>query len=293
MSVTARFLIAAALVVSACGSGSDDRSDAGSADGDFAQSRGAVVANTHGTITTAGSQRVMTAILGPDTKPFLGGPDLPVSIAFRPTEGGPALEVDGTWLSTNATDLGLYVSVVDFPVAGSWDVILSTGEAEVARTSLQVADDSPVPSIGDLAPATDTPTATGLDRIHAISTDPEPDPAFYQLSIADAVDNGRPTVIAFVTPGLCQTALCGPTLEAVKGAAAGRDDLDVVHVEPFDLELATTGELRPIAAMSQWGLQTEPWVFIVGADGTIRASFEGIIGQHELETALDQVSSSP
>lgn len=299
MRIALRLLIVACLAVSACGGTDDDRSaplapEAGAGDrAGFAETTGAVIANSPGTITTAGPQRVLAAILGPTDRPFLGGSDLPLSVTFEPTDGGPGIETGATWLSTNGTQLGLYVSSVEFPTAGPWDVILATDDGEVARTQVQVTDESPVPRIGDQAPTTDTPTGVDRAEIDAISTDPEPTPAFYALSIAEAVDNGRPTMIAFVTPGLCQSALCGPTLEAVKGAAAGRAELDVVHVEPFDLELATTGELRPVPAMAAWGLQTEPWVFVVDASGAVQASFEGLIGQSELETALDQLDGSP
>ncbi len=94
-------------------------------------------------------------------------------------------------------------------------------------------------------------------------------------------------MVAFATPAFCQTALCGPTLEAVKGAAAGRDGSDVVHVEPFDLDLAPRGVLEPIPSMFDWGLVTEPWVFVIDADGVVAATFEGIIGQAEIEAAID------
>lgn len=38
--------------------------------------------------------------------------------------------------------------------------------------------------------------------------------------------------------------------------------------------------------MSEWGLETEPWVFIVGSDGRIAAKFEGIVSFEELEAAM-------
>jgi hypothetical protein len=125
--------------------------------------------------------------------------------------------------------------------------------------------------------------------VAAISTDPEPVGRLYELSIAEAVGNGRPTVIAFATPAFCQTALCGPTLEVVKEAAAERPSIDFVHVEPFDIEQARAGTLDPIPTMSEWGLATEPWVFVVDRDGTVTASFEGVIGLGELEAALAEL----
>ncbi len=38
--------------------------------------------------------------------------------------------------------------------------------------------------------------------------------------------------------------------------------------------------------MRQWGLQSEPWTFLVGADGLIKAKFEGSVSANELETAI-------
>ena len=68
-------------------------------------------------------------------------------------------------------------------------------------------------------------------------------------------------------------------------------NVDVVHVEPFDLTQAPGGILEPIEAMEEWGLQTEPWVFVIDGDGIITATFEGIIGPEELQAAVDKVSS--
>jgi hypothetical protein len=38
--------------------------------------------------------------------------------------------------------------------------------------------------------------------------------------------------------------------------------------------------------MKQWRLQTEPWTFVVGSDGRIKAKFEGSVSAGELEAAL-------
>ena len=38
--------------------------------------------------------------------------------------------------------------------------------------------------------------------------------------------------------------------------------------------------------MRQWGLTSEPWVFLVGRDGRIKAEFEGSVSLAELEAAI-------
>lgn len=252
-----------------------------------------VVPNSPGTLGTVGTQRVMTALVGNGPNAFLGGPDQPVSIRFDPVDGqasgGQAGEADGTWLTTNAAALGLYVSYFDFSAPGLWEITVTAGGEDLGAALVEVVDDPTVPNVGDPAPPSESPTGITVDELAAISTDPDPDPSLYDLSIAEAVSNGRPTVVAFATPAFCQTALCGPTLEAVKAATAGREGIDVVHVEPFDLALAPQGTLQPIPSMADWGLVTEPWVFVIDADGLVAASFEGIIGQAELEAAVDRL----
>lgn len=248
-----------------------------------------VVPNTPGAISTVGRQRVMTALVGEGANQYRGGDDQPVNVYFESVQYGLWGEVEGTWLTTDHAELGLYVSYFDFPIADLWEVVVSAGDEEVGRTLIEVVDNSVVPNVGDDAPRSETPTAFDAEQMAAISTDHHADLSYYDLTVAEAVENGRPAVIVFATPAFCQTALCSPTLSTVQAATASRNDIDVVHVEPFDLELAPQGVFEPIPAMFEWGLYTEPWVFVVDADGVVSASFEGIIGDQELEAAIAQL----
>jgi glutathione peroxidase-family protein len=38
--------------------------------------------------------------------------------------------------------------------------------------------------------------------------------------------------------------------------------------------------------MREWGLASEPWVFLVRADGRVKAKFEGSVSEAELATAI-------
>ncbi|MEX0682406.1 MAG: hypothetical protein WD904_09855 [Dehalococcoidia bacterium] len=42
--------------------------------------------------------------------------------------------------------------------------------------------------------------------------------------------------------------------------------------------------------LDEWRLQSEPWVFIVDADGTIAAKLDGLVTLEEMEAALDDAS---
>jgi hypothetical protein len=96
-------------------------------------------------------------------------------------------------------------------------------------------------------------------------------------------------VIVFATPAFCTTAICGPTMETTKAIALDHPDVNFVHVEVYENIDDPQGELVEVEAVTEWGLQTEPWVFVVDAEGTVSARFEGTVGAAELERALEEV----
>ncbi len=75
---------------------------------------------------------------------------------------------------------------------------------------------------------------------------------------------------------------------------AGR--VNFLHVEPYVLEVKdgrtqpqvdVTGHPKPIRAVVEWGLPSEPYVFVVDAEGKVAAKFEGLAYPDELTAALD------
>ncbi len=276
---------ATALLLAACTADDPEPSAAGFIDDGATM----IVANSPGTLSVNGPQRVMVALVGTEPNSFFGAADLDAELTFFAPDGTTTVDATARYLATEGVALGLYVASASFDQPGRWSVALNGTEAPGGRTELDVSAESVVPEPGDPAPTSDTPVATELSAIADISTDADPDPAFYDLTIAEAVANGRPTVIAFATPAFCLTALCGPTLDTVKSVAGGDDAIDVVHVEPFDIDQARAGELVPIEAMFDWQLVTEPWVFVIDDEGVVSASFEGTVGAEELQAAVDGV----
>ena len=66
-----------------------------------------------------------------------------------------------------------------------------------------------------------------------------------------------------------------------------KDRVTFIHVEPYDLDKARSGEgLVPVPATSDWGLDTEPWVFVVDAEGRVAAKFEAFVMMDEVEAAF-------
>ncbi len=210
---------------------------------------------------------------------------------------------DGAFLDVgNGT--GFYHVPVTFPCAGNWGLEVTAGLASgpvSARVIFTVLPYGSTPAIGAPAPRSETPTATTPEGIAAISTDPQPDPAFYTSSIAQAVTSGKPAFIVFATPAFCQTAMCGPTLDIVKQVAPDyRDRVDFVHVEPYQLQqtanglqpvLDANGQLQAVPSVIDYALTSEPYMFVTDAKGDIAAKFEGIAGADEVRAALDAVVS--
>ncbi len=144
------------------------------------------------------------------------------------------------------------------------------------------------PRLGEAAPSLATPTV-GDVAIAELTTDPDPDPRLYELSLDELLGNGRPGVIIFATPAYCQTSACGPIVDNVKPLLDEFPGVDFLHIEVYTDLLAddfVPNAAHVAPAMRAWALPTEPWVFIVDGAGTITARFEGALGTDELRARL-------
>lgn len=204
---------------------------------------------------------------------------------------------DGTLHKHDAGEVGVYVTNVDFTAAGLWQVFISgtvgDEEMEPAPFLFQVREAPLTPAIGSPAPKSVQLTIDDVDDITEIDTSTPPNEGMHNMTIADAVTSGRPTVIVFATPAFCTSQICGPTKEIIDDLYPTYSDrINFVHVEPYDVEKARAGDCPLISdcalpfVYEDWGLATEPWVFTVDADGNIASKFEGVVGETELEESL-------
>jgi hypothetical protein len=110
----------------------------------------------------------------------------------------------------------------------------------------------------------------------------------HTMTIAEAVTSGRPSVIVFATPAFCLSRICGPTKDIVDDLFQQyKGEVNFVHVEPYELDRARSGEgLFAVPATTEWGLTSEPWVFLVDSEGNIAAKFEAVVVMGELTEAL-------
>ncbi len=281
-------LIVAALVAVACGSSGAEGDDASEDVTPFA-----VVASTALSVGTGESQRVLLSVIDRDTNELLAGPDRPATVDLADENGAPIASFDSEFVWTVEGSRGVYVSYLDLPESGTYQVIIrADGLDPAGPVGLVVVDEPVVVQVGEMAKPSITRTVHDFPDLSVISSDPDPDPALYQLSVHEAVTNGTPAVVVFATPAWCISETCGPLLDQVKALAGDFPTVDFVHAEVYqDIQVASFEELETIEGVVEWGLPSEPWVFVVDEGGTVTATFEGVASDAELEAAIEAVGS--
>lgn len=239
-----------------------------------------------------GEQRVMFTLVDPETNEWVAAADRPATVTLRDENGSPidTYPLDFVWAVEDVR--GLYVGNLTIPEAGNYQVTIDAeGFSEAGPAGLVAIEDPTVVQIGEPAPPSENKVGADYPDLSAITSDPDPDPAMYESSIADAVSSGSPTVIAFATPAFCTSEACGPMLDQVKALQSSYPDVEFVHVEVYDdLQVTDFEDLTVVPAVEEWGLPSEPWVFVVDGGGTVSAAFEGAVSDEELTTAIDAVA---
>lgn len=250
----------------------------------------AIVANARTALGTGPEQRLLIGLVDPETGASLALPEVGATAELTgPNEETAQLETEFLWTIEGVR--GLYLARYRFPSSGAWSVrLLPDGMGPTPPTPFEVAPQAGVPEIGTPAPSVATRTADQFP-LAAISSDPNPDPSFYELSLDTALTNGQPTVVVFATPAFCESQTCGPLLDLVKSLAPSYPQVNFLHVEIYEnLDAARLEDLRLVPAVASYRLPSEPWVYVMDGEGVIRARFEGVASLTELTTALDSVS---
>ncbi len=232
-----------------------------------------------------GTHRLLIKAEGVDGLEF-GSPDDTATLVL--TQGAEIVEADTYWVWTVEGFNGFYAANVTFDRQGEWDVRLESRGGRAATSTINVGAIAPVPTTGKSAIASESKTIDRFD-IDELTTDPDPDLDLYQMTVADAVTSGKPSVLVFATPAFCRTAVCGPIVDEVSEIRPDYPDFNFVHVEVYEPLDQTDNELIPVLPVVEWQLPSEPWVFVVDGEGTITSAFEGFLTQDELRQALDSL----
>jgi hypothetical protein len=211
------------------------------------------------------------------------------SLDSRPFEQAKAelesVGVRGGYRDRNVTHI--YVVHLRVSKPGTYWVLAEPvgGRAIQGFGNLIVHAHSLAPAIGSRAYPSQSPTLTSTHNIHKLTTRVPPDRALLRYSIAGSLAAHKPFVVVFATPKFCTSRTCGPVVDVVNTVRrrfAGRD-IRFIHVEIYRDNDPLKGFNRWV---TQWHLPTEPWVFLVGANGRIKAKFEGSLSVTELTGAV-------
>lgn len=224
---------------------------------------------------------------------FFDGPNMTAEVksvhltAFDTTQEPAAAGWEGE--ATGYTDylVPYWVFFPELPHAGIWgfmvDVTLADGTAETLRFSIMVEEDNSAPLVGEPAIPSENRTLATEPDITKLSSGQEPVPALYQQTVAEALASGRPTVISFSTPAFCQTAICAPVLESVEAVYEEfGDQANFIHLEIYK----EFNPLVPADEVEEWHLPSEPWTFVIDANGLIHSRLGGPVSPRELTAAL-------
>ena len=241
-------------------------------------------------LTYLGTAEVPAEAPGPST-----------SAAFIPTYGTPA-GTGGARVTSPDEARGVYqASDVVFEEPGFYKARLTADVEELgpqaAETTIQVLEEPQLPAPGDRATPTENLTMDSKGVPEAaidsrFTTEGEiPDPELHGTTIAAALQGGRPVLAVFATPVYCASRFCGPVTDMIQDLSALYGDrAEFVHVEIWeDFDTQALNE-----AAVQWlqlpnGDLTEPWLFLIGADGIIVDRWSSLWSQADVEAALDSL----
>jgi hypothetical protein len=311
---TAGLALLLVLFVSACGGGGDKFADTVEVDPD---GLGVIAVNTEFIL---GENRFAFGLLSPKT----GAPivDANVHLRFYDLNEGEEFKFETDAVSRvpardagiqeqvehihadgskhthfNAGDeVGIYTAIVNFDTPGEWGVEIQVEKADedIDETLLPrfvVTTTATTPPIGYDAPRSENLTVDDVDDLSRIDSSANPTEEMHTTTIRAAIEAGRPVLVLFAVPGFCTSRLCGPEIEIMRKLyPEWQERVEFIHVEFYDDP--GTNQLVSQAA-KDWGLRTEPWFFLIDAEGKVAAKFEGPTSMAELVEALTAVTALP
>ncbi len=213
-----------------------------------------------------------------------------------------SLKTKGAYTSATTSNdpdaaTAVYTTTVDFPSKGRWQMLAmiedDNGSFEysaVQPANVGAAND--IPDVGDPAPAIHTPTADDVGGdLSKIDTRQPPDD-MHDTDFADVVGK-EPVVLLFATPALCQSRVCGPVVDIEEEVKNERpDDAAYIHMEIYNDNQpdASKPDNNARSQVTDFGLMSEPWLFVIDSDGKVSTRIEGAFSADELNEALDKVS---
>lgn len=251
-------------------------------------------------LVSYGTVDLSFAYIGTAEQPIEPEPGPTATATFVPTYGTEAGSGEAPTVTLPSEARGVYeASGVMFDRAGFWQVTVAADVdpigPQTALATLAVAEEPALPAPGQPAPETENLTLDSKGVPEAaidsrVATEGEvPDPELHGWTIAEAVDRGRPAVVVFATPVYCVSQFCGPVTDMVRDLENRyRDRAVFIHVEIWeDFEAQKLNQAAIDWLRFPDGNLTEPWLFLIGADGTIADRWSTLWSEDEVAGVLE------
>jgi hypothetical protein len=214
-------------------------------------------ANTVGT----GEQRVLIELRDDEGRPL--AVDVVPEATLRNEDGSPLGIYPGELVWLVPDDVPAYVFVMDIPEPETYQVTVDGGELGETPPAGFVAVADPVQvEAGEPAPSVDGEPVSG------------------------------PALVVFASPDWCPSSSCQPMIEQVEAAVAGSAELSWAQVEVFaNPEVDSEDELELAPVIDEWGIPSQPWLYVVDGDGVVVSLFEGAVSDGELAESVETLAS--
>lgn len=214
-------------------------------------------------------------------------------IAFELGAATPVPGWRGEAVNYSDYEVPYWVAHPDLPHAGYWGLGLEITQADGSLThaefAIEVAEHSSSPAVGSRPPPLENRTLHTETDIHKLTSGVAPVPGLYQMTVAEAMASGRPTVVTFATPAYCVSRLCAPVVNSVEQVYQTLgEQANFIHIEVYK----SFDPLVYADEMEAWKLTSEPWTFVLDSDGTVAARLAGPVSPRELTAALEPLLPS-
>lgn len=158
-----------------------------------------------------------------------------------------------------------------------------------SELSFQVHEPSELTVVrpGDPLPPVATPTASDARGVDPLCTR-DPSCPLHEVTLADAVAEGRPVALLVSTPAFCELAICGPVLDVLLAVADQHPDVRFLHTEVYAHPYENQDDYAPI--VTELGLHFEPCLLLAGPDGRIVERLDTIFDEAEVSERLARLA---
>lgn len=133
--------------------------------------------------------------------------------------------------------------------------------------------------VGAVAPRLQTKTLADVGGdLSRITTYRQPDPRMYQLSLDQALSQGKPIFLEFATPGHC--SICDRQLQEARAMLERyQGQVIFLHMDQYE---------NP-EAFKSYQVVGDPWTFVIDSKGIVRYQMPGPMLLNEMDAAIQSV----